>query len=94
VDIKTEVRNYITETYPSYIPNTGLRDDTPLVTRGLIDSLGMLGMVAFLEGHFGVEFLPREVDMDNLDTINLIDGLVRKKLAELEAVSHRTVAER
>jgi len=81
VEIKTEVRNYITETFFASTPGTVLQDDTPLIARGLVDSIGMLGLVAFLERRFEIEFMPREIDMDNLDSINLIDELVRRKLA-------------
>ena len=64
---------------------TTIEDRTPLVTGGLIDSIGMIGLVAFLEARFKVEFVPREIDVHSLNTLAQIDDLIRKKLAAQEA---------
>jgi hypothetical protein len=41
----------------------------------------MFGLVAFLEARFKVEFVPREINVHSLDTLDQIDELIRKKLA-------------
>ena len=53
----------------------------PLISGGLIDSIGMVGLVAFLERRYEIEFMPREIDVDRLDTIEQIETLIQKKLA-------------
>ena len=63
------------------VHQTTIGDATPLVTGGLIDSIGMIGLVAFLENRFAVEFMPREIDVHSLDTLERIEEVVRKKLA-------------
>jgi acyl carrier protein len=85
VEIKTEVRQFIAENVLLGVHQTTLEDATPLITGGLIDSIGMIGLVAFLEKHFEVEFMPREVDAHSLDTLERIEELIRKKLASREA---------
>ena len=79
MDYKQEIRGYVAE---HLLPGgQGLQDTTPLISGGLIDSIGMLGLISFMESRFGVEFMPREVDAHTLDNLNLIAALIDRKLA-------------
>jgi acyl carrier protein len=79
MDYKQEIRGYVAE---HFLPGgQGLEDTTPLISGGLIDSIGMLGLISFMESRFGVEFMPREVDAHTLDNVNLIAALIDRKLA-------------
>ena len=79
MDYKQEIRGYVAE---HFLPGgQGLQDTTPLISGGLIDSIGMLGLISFMESRFGVEFMPREVDAHTLDNLNLIAALIDRKLA-------------
>jgi acyl carrier protein len=80
-EIKTAVRQFIAENVLLGIHQTTIEDTTPLVSGGLIDSIGMIGLVNFLETRFKVEFVPREIDVHSLNTLDQIDELIRKKLA-------------
>jgi acyl carrier protein len=80
-DIKKAVRQFIAENVLLGVHQTTIDDAMPLVTGGLIDSIGMIGLVAFLESRFEVEFMPREIDVHSLDTLERIEEVVRKKLA-------------
>jgi acyl carrier protein len=60
----------------------GLEDATPLISGGLIDSIGMIGLIGFMESRFGVEFMPRDVDAHKLDNLNLIEMVIERKLAD------------
>jgi len=81
MEIKSAVRQFIAENVLLGVHQTTIDDATPLVTGGLIDSVGMFGLVAFLEERFKVEFVPREINVHSLDTLEQIDHLIRKKLA-------------
>lgn len=81
MEIKTAVRQFIAENVLLGVHQTVIEDATPLVTGGLIDSIGMIGLVTFLEARFKVEFVPREINVHSLDTLEQIDELIRKKLA-------------
>jgi acyl carrier protein len=89
VEIKTEVRKYIAENFLPGVPEATIEESMPLITAGVIDSLGMVGLIAFLERRFEVEFMPREIDVHCLDTIERIDDLLRKKMARREAPSNQ-----
>ena len=80
MEIKAEVREYIDATFLTGGNGVSVDDATPLITGGLIDSVGMLGLVRFLERRFGIELLPKEVDADRLDTVDAIAQLIRRKL--------------
>ena len=90
MEIKTAVRQFIAENVLLGIHQTNIEDTTPLVTGGLIDSVGMFGLVAFLETRLKVEFLPREINVQSLDTLQHIDELIRKKLASQKPDSSST----
>lgn len=87
MEIKSAVRQFIAENVMLGVHQATIEDGTPLVTGGLIDSIGMLGLVNFLETRFKVEFVPREIDVHSLNTLDQIEELVRKKLASQEAGS-------
>jgi acyl carrier protein len=84
-EIKTEVRQYIADNFLLGAHQATIEDAMPLITGGLIDSIGMIGLVDFLESRFEVEFMPREIDMHSLDTVERIEAVVRGKLAGRKA---------
>jgi acyl carrier protein len=79
-NIRKAVRQFIAENVLLGVHQTAIEDATPLITGGLIDSIGMIGLVAFLESRFEIEFMPREIDVHSLDTLERIEEVVRKKL--------------
>jgi len=58
-----------------------LNDQTPLL-RGLIDSLGLMQLVGFLEEEFGITIDDTEVVPDHFRTVSAIGRLVETKGAE------------
>jgi len=89
MEIKTEVREFVARHYLPDEPAESITDTTPLVTSGIIDSIGMLGLVDFIEIRYDIEFMPREIDVYNLDTVKRIESLILAKLSGREAdVSH------
>jgi acyl carrier protein len=79
MDIKQEIRGYVAE---HFLPGgQGLEETTPLISGGLIDSIGMIGLISFMESRFGVEFMPRDVDAHTLDNLNMIETVINRKLA-------------
>ncbi len=53
-DVKDTIRQFILATsLPGESPDN-LKDDTPLLSSGVLDSLAALGLVSFVEERFGV----------------------------------------
>jgi acyl carrier protein len=72
------VRKFITENF--YIADkSSLKDDASLLDKGIVDSTGVLEVVAFLESEFGIQVDDAEILPENLDTIARIGAYVDKK---------------
>lgn len=56
-----------------------LTPTTPLLSTGVIDSVGTINLMAFLEDRFGVQIAAHEADAEHLDTVERIVRLVREK---------------
>lgn len=56
-----------------------LGDGDSLLEAGLLDSLGVVQLVALLERRFGVVFEPLDVSVDNLESIDKIAALVHRR---------------
>ena len=57
-----------------------LKDDTPLRTSGIIDSLGTIEMVTFVEDTFGIELEAHETGVEHFDRIEDLAALVAGKM--------------
>ncbi|MCL4488899.1 MAG: acyl carrier protein [Chloroflexi bacterium] len=86
MDIRNEVRQYIKTNFLANDPGVALEDKTALITGGIVDSIGMIGLIAFIETQFGVEFMPRDVDARSFDTVERIESLILNKLAPANTV--------
>ncbi len=80
LDIKGTVRQYIFENHLGGELSQSLQDTTPLITSGLIDSIGVLSLINFLERRFAVEFTPREIGLHDLETVERIHQAIHRKL--------------
>ena len=56
-----------------------LEDATSLLDAGIIDSTGVLEIVAFLEEQFKITVNDEELLPENLDSVNAIAGYIEKK---------------
>jgi acyl carrier protein len=56
-----------------------LKMDTPLFEKGIIDSTGVLELVAFIEENFKVTVTDEELVQDNFSSINSIDSFLKSK---------------
>ena len=77
--VKSAVRHYILCTHlPGEAPDA-LRDDTPLQTSGILDSLATVGLIAFVEKAFGVELDVADTSVERFDTIADIAATIARK---------------
>jgi acyl carrier protein len=79
--IKDELRQYILAQFLPGEKASNLHDDTPLRTSGIVDSMGMLQMVSFVEERFGVEVEAYEASIANFDRISDIAAFIESKRA-------------
>jgi acyl carrier protein len=77
-DIRSKVREFIASEIMYEEDASTLTEDTPLIG-GIMDSLGLMQLVNFIEEEFGVTIEDLEVTADNFQTIGDIDRLVTSK---------------
>jgi acyl carrier protein len=54
--------------------------DTDIIAEGLIDSLGIFKLIAYVEEAFAVTIEPDEVLLENFQTLRALRNLIVKKL--------------
>jgi acyl carrier protein len=72
------VRQFI-ETNFYIADKSQLLDETSLLEKGMVDSTGIMEVVAFLESEFGVQVDDTEILPENLDSIARIAAFVARK---------------
>ncbi len=77
--IMCAVRDYIVAEVAASPPAEAPQPDTPLVEAGLIDSLGLFKVIAFIEERFGVEIAPEDIVLENFASLAAIARLVGAK---------------
>ena len=79
MDTATSIRSYIRD---ELLVNDGaaLTDDTPL-WGGVIDSVGLMQLIAFIEEQFDVEIEDEELTSAHFGTVSDIAALVDAKVA-------------
>ncbi|MFN0165665.1 MAG: acyl carrier protein [Bryobacteraceae bacterium] len=81
--ILKDLRAFVVENYLMG-RETGLTDDDSFLDSGIIDSTGVLELVAYLEESYGFRVDNEELTTDNLDSISKVTAYVHSKLARAE----------
>lgn len=74
--VEDEVRSFIQRTFRAQVALVALRDDTSLFSSGIIDSFGVLELIAFLEDAFQIEIDTTQRNLSEFDTVAKIAALV------------------
>jgi acyl carrier protein len=86
MSIKREIREFIIENFLFGVPDDRLGDDESLLERGILDSTGVMELVAFLEKTYEILVEDEELDPVNLDSIGRVSAYVRRKQAGVASV--------
>ena len=73
------LEEYITTTFVSDPAASPVAPDDNLLLSGLIDSLGVMQLVAFIQSENNIKVEPREITLKNFKTINSIVGFIERK---------------
>lgn len=80
MSLREQIRNFILENFMLENPED-LVDDESMLEKGIIDSTGVLELVAFIETTFEIKVEDEELIPENLDSIKNIVNFLEKKLA-------------
>ena len=78
-EVVDETRRYITENFLYARPDRVVGEDEHLMERGIIDSMGMMELIGFLEDRFGVHPADDEITEPNFATLRRIAAFVARK---------------
>ncbi|MEM7292909.1 MAG: acyl carrier protein [Pseudomonadota bacterium] len=76
---ESRVHQFVLETFP-LARSKSVAPDTSLVNTGIVDSMGILEQVMFIETEFSVVLSDEDVVADNFDSINSIAEFINSKL--------------
>ena len=78
-EFKAKIKEFImTEVNPD-LNLSQLDDDEPLIESGIIDSLGVLKILAFMDEAFEVDLASDQIKLENFKNVSSICALVEKQ---------------
>ena len=75
--VPDRVRQFIVDNF--YVEASRVGADTSLITEGIVDSTGMLELIAFIEREYKIRVEDKETIPANLETLSRIDGFIARK---------------
>ena len=80
---KDTIKSFILNNYLFTDDMTQLKDDQSFLETGIIDSIGVMEIVLFLEEEFGIKIEDQEIAPENLDSIQGIMTFLNNKSVPL-----------
>ncbi|RJP92376.1 MAG: acyl carrier protein [Desulfobacteraceae bacterium] len=77
-DNLTQVKQFIVENF-LFGDGSDLQNHTSFLENGIIDSTGILELIAFLEATFGIKIEDTELVPENLDSLDNIAAFLKRK---------------
>lgn len=78
-DVSEQIKNFILTDIAADLNLTRLEEDEPLIESGIIDSLGILKILAFLEESLGLDLSSDQVKLENFKSIGTIREMVERQ---------------
>jgi acyl carrier protein len=78
--LNAELKQFVTDNFLFGKPGNRVDDDDSFLEMGIIDSTGVMELVAFLEQRYGIKLQDRDLVPDNLDSINKVARFVESRL--------------
>ena len=76
---KEEIKQFIADNLLFSSNGFHLSDDASFLENGVVDSLGIMELVMYVEEQFGVQVLDEDVTPDNFDSVNRLVAYVASK---------------
>ncbi|MCL4294799.1 MAG: acyl carrier protein [Anaerolineae bacterium] len=81
MEIQTQIREYVAKNLLFSGDGFKYSDDASFLEEGIVDSMGVLELVMFIEETFGVSADDQEIIPDNFDSVNKLANYVAGKMA-------------
>ncbi len=81
MNVKESIKNYVVTELVNDQQYSNLSDTDQLIESGIIDSLGIMKLIGFLEDNLSVQIDDMELVPENFATIDAITSLVERKIS-------------
>ena len=89
MSVEREIRKFIEENF-ILDGNDNLSSEDSLLEKGIIDSTGVLELVAFIEENYNFKIKDEELVPENLDSIRSITRFIGEKLERVGELQYRS----
>lgn len=79
--IREKVREFILNT--SYVSSEQINDDTLIFAEGIMDSMGFISIIGFIEQEFSILTTDEDLIEDNFESIHAISEFIFRKTTSL-----------
>lgn len=86
MQIENKIREFILKNL-YYAEDSYIGDNDSFLETGVIDSMGVMELVTFIQSEFGVEAAQHEIVVENFDSIRKLADFVRRKAPQNEPVN-------
>ena len=84
--ISEQIRNFVIQKFPP-ARKRNFDDEVALLASGIVDSLGMLDLVDFLEKSFSIVLSDDELSPENFATVQALAAFVAAKKSQVEVAA-------
>jgi acyl carrier protein len=78
IQIQEQIKQFILKT--SYVSEDQVKNDTLIFAEGIMDSMGFISIIGFIEDNFSITTNDNELLEANFESINAIADFVSRKL--------------
>ena len=79
--VRREIRDFILEAFLFGDESETFADSDSFMTKGIVDSTGILELISFVEEKLGITVEDEEMIPSNLDSVDNLVGYIGRKLA-------------
>ena len=81
MEIQAQIRDHIAKNILFSDNGFTYSDDASFLEEGIVDSLGVMDLILFIEEKFGVSVKDEDITPDNFDSVNKLAGYIQRQSA-------------
>jgi len=81
MELRDQIHNFIVENFLFGDEAPLTSDEQSLLDTGIIDSVGVMELVSYLESDHGLQIQDEDLVPENLDSIANLESFIRRKVA-------------
>lgn len=80
MEIQAQIRDFIAQNLLYSDNGFGYRDDASFLEEGIVDSVGVMDLVLFIEETFGLTVEDEDLTPDNFDSVNKLATYIQGRI--------------